>query len=61
MNVIKGRGSCASKCLTKRTFDTEEEAVKEMKWLKIDPKYKKLKRAYTCDLCGKWHLTKNTL
>lgn len=29
-----------------------------MRFLKLDKAYKKLKRAYVCDLCGKWHLTK---
>ena len=53
-----GKRNCASRCLTKRTFDTEEEAITEMKWLKISKEYKKLKRAYRCTLCGAWHLTK---
>jgi plasmid maintenance system killer protein len=46
------------KCMMKRTFETETEALKEMKWLRIDKKYKKLKRAYKCNVCDKWHLTK---
>lgn len=55
---MKGKGSDPFKCHMKRSFETKEEAIKEMKWLKIFKEYKKLKRAYICDLCGKWHLTK---
>lgn len=51
--------SCASKCLRKRSFDSEQEALEEMKWLRSDKKYRKLKRAYECDLCRRWHLTKS--
>lgn len=50
--------NCASQCLKKRSFETEQEALEEMKWLKISKEYKKLKRAYKCTLCEKWHLTK---
>ena len=50
--------NCASKCFTKRAFDTKQQALEEMKWLKISKEYKKLKRAYLCTLCYKWHLTK---
>ena len=49
--------NCASKCLPKRVFNSEKEALKEMTWLKTFKEYKKLKRAYKCDLCKKWHLT----
>lgn len=45
-------------CKVKRAFETKEEALKEMKFLRVDKKYKKLKRAYICDNCGYWHLTK---
>ncbi|NRA76810.1 MAG: hypothetical protein HRU18_01270 [Pseudoalteromonas sp.] len=54
----KRNRNCASRCLTKRSFETEEEALKEMEWLKTSKEYKKLKRAYRCTLCGKYHLTK---
>lgn len=46
------------KCLVKRSFETKEEALAEMKWLKVSKEYKKLKRAYKCDHCEMWHLTK---
>ena len=46
------------KCMKKRTFDTEKEALEEMKWLRVSREYKKLKAAYKCDSCDKWHLTK---
>ncbi len=44
-------------CSIKRTFETEQEALEEMKWLRTSKEYKKLKRAYVCGNCGKWHLT----
>jgi hypothetical protein len=53
--------NCASKYITKRGFNTREEALKEMKWLKVSKEYKKLKSTYRCSLCDKWHLTKNNV
>lgn len=51
-------GNCASRCLKKRAFETEEEALEELKFLSVCKEYRKLKRAYLCTRCGKWHLTK---
>ena len=52
--------NCASHCFLKRSFNTEKQALEEMKWLKVSKEYSKLKRAYKCTLCDKWHLTKMT-
>ncbi len=49
--------NCASRCLTKRSFETEQEALEQMAFLKVSKEYSKLKRAYKCTRCGNYHLT----
>ena len=51
-------GGSFHECSVKRSFDTKEDALEEMEFLKASKEYKKLKRAYECDLCNMWHLTK---
>lgn len=48
-------------CRKKRAFDTEEEALKELSFLKVSKEYRKLKRAYQCNRCGNWHLSSKSL
>lgn len=55
--MTKTELSIEIKCVTlKHPYDREMQAMKAMKYL--NKKYEtKLKYAYKCPECGKWHLT----
>ena len=54
----------ANTCSIKKAFNSKEEALTHIQFLKATPseyRKRKVKGVYVCNICGKWHTTKKAV